>query len=30
MARLDRIADALEDSIDLDALFALIELGAPR
>jgi adenosylcobyric acid synthase len=30
LARLDRIADALEDSIDLDALFALIELGAPR
>jgi adenosylcobyric acid synthase len=30
LARLDRIADALEDSIDLDALFALIELGTPR
>jgi adenosylcobyric acid synthase len=29
MARLDRIADVLEASIDLKALFALIELGSP-
>jgi adenosylcobyric acid synthase len=30
LARLDRIADALEASLDLDALFALVELGAPK